>query len=923
MPSYLGNVTMDKRWLALGGSIILAAGAWTLITTPKAENSSHEGLQTSFSQDKTQELAQKQQNGVNTTQTTSTQKSSQVKLTTDLYQSFRNQNLFVSDANEANQILSQRFIPSHRTQEAFVFDEAKYGSNGSTYYTFQQTYDGLEVYGAEVAVQVSSTHQLESIIGKYSTALAINTQPSIQGDEALETTLNHISDGDPILQTVYEAPKLIIYMDYDDRAHLAYESIVKYNDTRGQQRIEKLFIDANSAELIESIDRVHTERSINVYTLDGGCVGGGANLPGSMARSSDTAVDDRATDSAYDALNMGYYFYKNMFNRFSYDGDDAKIVATVDARFSNGGSCSGLNAFFSPDDKQLAFGTGDSSTNNFAYAVDVVGHELAHAVTWKSANLEYKNESGALNESLSDIFGSAIQTWITSGGSADANPSAFNITDNTWIVGEQLGNEKFLRYMNDPTKDDKSRDNYEDKYTQSSDNGGVHYNSGITNLSFALLVEGGKHPQNKTDVEVPGIGMDKAIRIWYEAQATTMNTRTDYDNVRASLANAAASLYEECSPEYKAVQLSMDAVKMPGTWECAEPDTTAPLISEISPSDKASGVAVDSVMRVSFNEPMDKDTLNTSNIFVTDSSDNSIEGSLSVKANTVSFTPNMALNYESEYRFSVTTGVSDLAGNNLQESVSLSFTTASKPDASDKLAPTITEITPVDGAIDVSVETEVSVSFSEEMNTSSLTQALSLVDVNDVVVSASISVSGSKITLRPKEPLQAGSSYKARVSTQAQDLAGNLLENEKSWSFITLQEDSTSTEVSLQKAELSASSQYNASYGIENIRDGKSSTEWVSRTNRGGYYQAEWIQIDLAEASEVQRMQITWNGYYFPREMQLWAVVNGSWVKLQEISKYSAGETAFEINENVESLHLAMRGGRYGSWFVIKELSVD
>jgi len=920
---------MNKKLLAFSGSVALAVGIGIVVQNTEETKTQPEKFVSSFEKEEKMHLA-----GVSKPITTNTTKTAVAKaakiskidkLTTDLYQNFRKDNISITDANEANKILSELYIPSHRKDESFTFDKAKYGTNGSTYYNFKQTYKGLEVYGAEVAVQVSKNQKLESIIGKYSTTLDLDTTPGIKGPEALTTTLANLSDGDETTQKVYQEPELIVYMDYDDVAHLAYESIAKYTDTSGVNHTEKLFTNANNGELLDTIDRIHTERDIDVYTLNGNCTSMGSNssLPGQLARDTDTASGTESVDNAYDYLNDSYFFYKHMFNRNSYDANDATVTATVDAKFSNGGNCSGLNAFFSPDDAQLAFGTGDSSTKNFAGAADIVGHELTHAVTWKTSNLEYKNESGALNESISDIFGTTIQAWALSGGGAGGNPANIETTNDTWVLGEQLENDGFNRYLNDPTQDGSSPDNYDDRKTGSADNGGVHSNSGITNLSYALLVEGGTHPQNETSVVVTGIGMDKAIRIWYEAQTTTMTTRTDFDNIRASLANAATSLYDECSPEYKAVQQSMDAVKMPGTWECVDPDTTAPTVSSISPTDGATDIAISDSMKVTFNEPMDADTINTSSITLMDSNSVSVTGTVSMSGDIVTFNPQNNLAYSTTYTLNVTTSVTDVSGNALAEAQSVSFTTADEPDNSDTTAPTVSNVSPNDGSSDVAKDTTVSVEFSEAVDSATLATAFSLSTQSGDSVTGTLDVSGSTATFTPSSDLLASTTYVATVTTDAKDIAGNALASEEAWSFTTVA-DQVGGSASLNDATLSASSRYNMAYDVENIRDGSSATEWVSETNRGGWYQVEWVRIDLASSSDAGELTIDWNGYYFPREMNLWALVDGQQVLIQSVQKNYPGTTTFNIDRsNVTSLHLEMRGGRYGSWFVIKEVTLD
>ena len=908
---------MKKRWLILGSSSIMAIVAVVMMNSDQSKT---DVVMEHTPNSKKQQSQSNQTTVVPTS--ASTLNSGTKKNNIDIYQSYRKDNVTIVDGEQAKVFLKEHYIPSHRTEEDFVFSTAKYGSEGSTYYNFQQTYQGLNVYGAEVVVQVNNEQQLQAVLGKYSEALQLSVNPSVDATEALNTALNNVSNGDKAEQKIYKDPKLIVYMDYDNNAHLAYESVVKFKDPSGDVKIEQLFIDAHSARVIQAIDRIHTERDIDVYSLNGNCLGYGANLPGNLKRNSDTVSGTTSVDNAYDYLDDAYQFYKHMFNRYSYDSNDATITATVDAKFSSQGGCSGLNAFFSPDDKQLVFGTGDSSTNNFSAAADVVAHELTHAVTWKTSNLEYQNESGALNESLSDIFGVTIQAWVRSGGGQTGNPSSINIEDDTWQLGEELGNTSFIRYMNDPTRDGRSPDNYDDKVTGSADNGGVHSNSGIPNLAYALLATGGTHPQNETDVVVPGIGMEKAIRIWYEAQTTSIQTRTDFDNIRAALANAAATLYDECSPEYKALQLSMDAVKMPGTWECTEPDTTPPQITLISPINGATGIAVDSVIKISFDEPMDANTLNSTNIALTDMSGTVVNTTMTLIGQTLTITPDSSLAYEGSYTLSISTGISDVSGNNMQKSISVSFTTSAKPDTSDTTPPSINSVSPSENSMNVAKDTTVVVQFSETINADSALSAWSLVDATNTVVNGSISVSGSQLTFTPTTALNPQMTYTATVNTDLTDSAGNKLASAKSWSFTTVA-DQLDKPVSLSDASMSSSSFYNFAYKAANAADGDLKTEWVSRTITGGWYQSEWIQANLAQTGYVNKLTITWNGYYYPGDMQLWAVIDGSWQMIDAIRKSSPGATTFHVNAEVEALHLAMRGSRYGSWIVIKEMNVE
>ena len=134
--------------------------------------------------------------------------------------------------------------------------------------------------------------------------------------------------------------------------------------------------------------------------------------------------------------------------------------------------------------------------------LDVVGHELSHGVTSATSNLIYQNESGALNEAFSDIMGSAIEFFYGSGN---------------WTVGEDITpNDNGIRNMANPNEDG-DPSHYDERYTGSGDNGGVHINSGIANHWFYLLVNGGQNANINyaSGAGVSGIGLAAAEKIAY------------------------------------------------------------------------------------------------------------------------------------------------------------------------------------------------------------------------------------------------------------------------------------------------------------------------------------------------------------------------------------------------------------------------
>ncbi len=227
---------------------------------------------------------------------------------------------------------------------------------------------------------------------------------------------------------------------------------------------------------------------------------GAQQLPGKAARSEGAAATgDAAIDEAYDGLGATFAFYRDACRRNSIDGAGMPLDATV--HFGVGYN----NAFW--NGRQMVFGDGDGRLfNRFTVALDVIGHELAHGVTAREAGLVYRDQPGALNESLSDVFGSLIKQHALQQDASQAD----------WLIGAGLLTAAVkgvaLRSMKAPgtAYDDPvlGRDpqpaHMKDYIVTLDDNGGVHLNSGIPNRAFCLAA-----------TALGGKAWEVAGRIWY------------------------------------------------------------------------------------------------------------------------------------------------------------------------------------------------------------------------------------------------------------------------------------------------------------------------------------------------------------------------------------------------------------------------
>jgi Zn-dependent metalloprotease len=271
----------------------------------------------------------------------------------------------------------------------------------------------------------------------------------------------------------------------------------------------------------------------------------GSKLPGVVIRKEgDPAGSDPAVNEAYDGSGITYDLFYNTYQRDSLDNNGLKLDSTV--HYQKGYD----NAFW--DGQQMVYGDGDEDLpaserlfNRFTIAIDVIGHELTHGVTQYEANLAYWEQSGALNESMSDVFGTLVKQYQASQTASQAD----------WLIGQGLFtsnvNGAGLRSMKAPGTayddpvigKDPQPAHMKDYVTTVEDNGGVHINSGIPNKAFYA-----------TSIEIGGYAWEKAGRIWYKALTEKLTGKSNFQNAADLTYEAAGELYGSDSLEQKAVK---------------------------------------------------------------------------------------------------------------------------------------------------------------------------------------------------------------------------------------------------------------------------------------------------------------------------------------------------------------------------------
>ncbi|MEW4284454.1 M4 family metallopeptidase [Priestia koreensis] len=466
-------------------------------------------------------------------------------------------------------------------EKALVVKEERVDDLGYTFLRLQQTYKGVPVYGGTITAHINKEGTLTAVSGtllpNLETSKSVNKKASITATQAknkAEKDLKGLLKSSPSYEKAPTSNLVII--SKGGTPQLAYA--VNFNFLSPAPGNWTYMVDARDGKIIEKFNELdqakqgpsvtgtattgsgkgvlgatrtlNTTFSSNSYYLQDSTRGNGIftydaknrqQVPGALWVDADnqlfTTYDAPAVDAHY-YVGVTYDFYKNVFGRNSYDNKGAALKSTVHYGRSYN------NAFW--NGSQMVYGDGDGQTFvPLSGALDVTAHELTHAVTEYTAGLVYQNESGAINEAVSDIFGTLAEIW------ANDNPD--------WEIGEDVYTPKIsgdaLRSMSDPTKYG-DPDHYSKRYTGTQDNGGVHTNSGIVNKAAYLLSQGGTH----YGITVQGVGSDKLGKILYRTLTQYLTANATFSQLRSATVQAATDLYGSGSQEVKSVNQAFDAV---------------------------------------------------------------------------------------------------------------------------------------------------------------------------------------------------------------------------------------------------------------------------------------------------------------------------------------------------------------------------
>ncbi|SMQ64824.1 bacillolysin/thermolysin [Bacillus sp. OV166] len=431
---------------------------------------------------------------------------------------------------------------------------------GSTHYNFIQSIQGIPVDGAKFKVHTDKNGIVTAVNGdvfpEASSYFKGALKAQLSKDTALDKSWKSIKvtkeetitnaeagpTGKKIEDTVEKA-ELVVYKNGNE-FNLAYKTNLQFIQPYPANWV--VYVDAVNGNILNSYNAVADgtgvgvlgdTKTLNTYYSSGtyylydttkpmtGVIEtltavNRSRLPGNYSVDPDNnfnATSQRADVDAHYYAGVVYDYYKNTFNRNSFDNKGATLRSTVHyGRNYN-------NAFW--NGAQMVYGDGDGTTfRSLSGALDVVAHELTHAVTERTAGLEYQYQSGALNESISDTFGVFLDKGDYLMGEDVYTPNkagdALRSLSNPGLYGQP---ENMSGYVN-----------------TTSDNGGVHTNSGIPNKAAYLTIS--------------SLGTAVAEKIYYRALTVYLAPQSDFSDARAALLAAASDLYGSSSTQYNAVK---------------------------------------------------------------------------------------------------------------------------------------------------------------------------------------------------------------------------------------------------------------------------------------------------------------------------------------------------------------------------------
>ncbi|AZU60294.1 M4 family metallopeptidase [Neobacillus mesonae] len=455
---------------------------------------------------------------------------------------------------------------------------------GMTHVRFNQSINGVNVEGSEVIVHFNKDHEVVSVNGRVNQTIdeaAVDTTATLSSDAALKKAMSSVNA--PAELTYEPTTELVVY-PFEGENHTAYKVNVNFmGDEPGNWFV---FVDAKTGEVVDKYNGLmHADEMKTQKGAGKGVHGAHRELHISQVKDPQSGTKFALADYAheglegiltYDAKNDNiasndtlyvgdsasfkgdydralvdahynsekvYDYYLNEHGRNSLDGNGMAIISRV--HYGNNYNNASWNG------RWMTYGDGDGEFMiSLSAGLDVAAHEMTHGVITHSANLVYRNQPGALNESFADVFGALVDDKDWEMGEDIMAPAA---KANGTTVLRSLSNPNGVVVANEQRRAYSTNGGvypaHMDEFYHmplNVDNGGVHVNSSITNHAAYLIGQ--------------EIGRHKLGQIYYRALTVYLTANSDFSDARKAIVQSAIDLYGEGSKEVAATNSGFDAV---------------------------------------------------------------------------------------------------------------------------------------------------------------------------------------------------------------------------------------------------------------------------------------------------------------------------------------------------------------------------
>lgn len=399
---------------------------------------------------------------------------------------------------------------------------------GYAHVRLNQVYQNIPVFGRQLVVHLDAHENVVAVNGQFTPDLNVATEPTIAPadaekialDDLLNEQLTNAERARVSYEILRDKTQLMIYVDEVQKATLTWHVTIMTDTPLGQWYY---FVNARRPVVTHRLDAGEHIKQRKTYTADNK-----AAIPGRiLIEEGERAKSDQVAQAAHDGAGKVYDYYFGTFKRDAIDARGSTMVSTV---HYGSDPEDAENAAWIGERQQMIYGDGGKIFRPLAYGLDVVGHEFTHGVTDATSNLIYQGQSGALNESYSDVFAVMIDraNWTIGEEVVKSPPfptkvlrsledpglgGRYNLNDPLNSIGQPAHMREFARLPN----------------SRKSDNGGVHVNSGIPNRAAFLVAR--------------ALGREKTEQIYYRTLTQYLTPDADFSDAARATIRAAQELY--------------------------------------------------------------------------------------------------------------------------------------------------------------------------------------------------------------------------------------------------------------------------------------------------------------------------------------------------------------------------------------------